>query len=391
VRKAKLFFTYVCYISLLLLWIEMASFFVAIFLQRENVFYTPAIYNSYEDYLSIRDEVLGWPSPDGLAKSDEHDSTGSRIIPAFLDSTESQNCISLYGDSHTWSDGVDNRHAWSNILSILVGCRVANYGVGGYGSDQAFLRFRMKTDDSSKIVFLNHLSENILRNVNQFRDLLYNGEGIGFKPRFIIDEKGSLTLIPLPTFSTEQYKDVVLRPAQYFSNEYFLPNGLSGASIASFPYTFSVLRALNHFHVKAKFLGEPWYHDFYKKDHPSMGLEVTTKILASFHDEAIERGKVPVITIIPTGIDVLYLLEHGVWPYQSLIDELSLYGISIFNFGEGIMSHVDNRDPCSLFRSCSGHLNQEGYEILASVAYGFLLKRQLLEKIGIQKKRNEAN
>jgi len=378
-RNARPFFFYVFAIALVLLCIETSSFFVVAFLKWKSVFYTPAIYESYEDYLSIRDEVLGWPPPELFTENDIYDSAGSRIIPAFPNPTDAQNCISLYGDSFTESAEVDNRHAWSNVLSILVRCRVANYGVSGYGSDQAFLRFEKNTDDSSGIVFLNHLSGNIMRNVNQFRDLLSRGEGIGFKPRFIIDENGSLKLIPLPTLSTEQYRDAVLSPAQYFHNEYFLPDGLSGVTVARFPYTFSVLRALSHFHVKANFRGEPWFHEFYKKDHPSNGLEVTTKILASFHEEAIERGKVPVITIIPTGKDLIYFLEHGVWTYQSLIDELSLYGISALNFGEGIMSRLNNRDPCVLFDICSRHYNEEGYEILAMVAYEHLLKRELVE------------
>ena len=376
-RKTQPIF-YVFAIALVFLCIETASFFVT-FHKGKHLFYTPEINNSYEEYLSIRDEVLGWPSSELLTDNSKYDSSGSRVIPAFPNPTDTQNCISLYGDSFTHSAEVGNKHAWSNVLSILVGCRVANYGVGGYGSDQAFLRFKKNINDSSKIVFLNHLSENILRNVNQFRDFLYNSEGIGFKPRFIIDENGSLKLIPLPTFSAEQYLDVVLRPAQYLRNEYFLPDGLTGITVARFPYTFSAFRAVNHFHVKAKFRGEPPYREFYNKDHPSNGFEVTTKILVSFHEEAIDSGKVPVITIIPMGTDLIYFMEHGVWTYQSLIDQLSDYGISVLNFGDGIMRQLNNRDPCVLFDNCSKHFNEEGYEILARVAYEHLLIRELVE------------
>jgi len=383
--KSRLLFSYIFSILLVLICIETASFFAAGFLQKKGVFYKPVIHASYEDYLLKRDPLLGWPSPADFGNDDERDLSGSRIIPAFPYNANPRSCISLYGDSFTWSAEVDHEYAWSNVLSKLVNCRVANYGVGGYGSDQAYLRFKRNTNDSSDIVFMNHLSENIMRNVNQYQEFLYPGNGLSFKPRFVLDEEGSLDLIPLPEFEASQYKDVVLHPDRYLKHEYFLPGGLSGLTVATFPYTLSVIRGFKHFHVKARLRDEAWYLEFYKKDHPSRGLEVTSAILESFYKDAVERGKVPVTTIIPTGFDLLYFAEHGVWPYQILIDELSLRGIPIFNFGEGIMGYIKNTDPCLLFDNCSGHYNEEGYKILAQVAYDYLLERQLPGKAGIQK------
>jgi len=384
-------FFYAIMILFTLICVEVVSFLATRLLQGKGVFYKPIISESYEDYLSKEDMLLGWPFPSEFGKDGEYDLNGSRIIPAFPYKTMHQNCISLYGDSFTWSSEVDHKYAWSNVLSTLVNCRVANYGVEGYGSDQAYLRFKKNTNDSSKIVFLNHLSENILRNVNQFRDLLYPDNGLGFKPRFVINEVGSLNLIPLPTFNTSKYTDVVLHPAKYFRNEYFIPGGISGVTVATFPYTISVIKSFKHFKIRARLRDEPWYLDFYKKDHPSRGLEVTSEILASFHKDAIERGKVPVVTIIPTGKDLLYFLEHSVWPYERLISELSLRGISMFNFGEKIMSHINNNDPCVLFDNCFAHYNEEGNKMIAKIAYELLLERQLLGNIGTQDKPNKSN
>ena len=388
VTGKKLFF-YAITIVIVLICTELTSFFAVRFLQARGVFYKPSVSNAYEDYLLKRDNQLGWPSPDGLRNSKNFDSSGSRIIPAFADVEKHQTCISLYGDSFTWSYEVDHEFAWSNVLSTLVNCRVANYGVGGYGSDQAYLRFRQNKHDDSSVVFLNHLSENILRNVNQFRSLLYPGKGLGFKPRFIVNEEGDPELLPLPTFDPLQYKDVVLHPSKYFENEYFLPGGSSGTSVASFPYTISIFRSFDHFHVRAKLRREPGHLEFYKKKHNSGGLGVTAAILTRFHNDAIARGKVPIITIIPTGNDLSYYSQHKVWPYQSLIDDLSNRGISVLNFGEGIMSYVGQRNPCSLFGNCSAHFNEEGYKVLAQLAYKHLAELQLLERIRIQHRPDE--
>ena len=366
----------------ILLCVEGASFLATNYLQDLGVFYKPVVSPSYDDYLSKRDDLLGWPSSKDFGRDgSQYDSSGSRIVPAFPDPSKDQSCISLYGDSFAWSAEVDDQHAWNNVLSTRIGCRVANYGVGGYGSDQAYLRYKRNSRDRSNIIFLNHHSENILRNVNQFRDLLYPGEGLGFKPRFVVDREGSLKLVPLPTFTKAQYQEVVWNPSLYLENEYFLPNGPSGITLATFPFTYSVLKAFNQFHVKAKIQGKSWYQDFYNKDHSSMGLTVTTHILTSFYKGALERGQTPVLTIIPGGKDLLYFSEHGAWPYQSLVDELSRQHIPLLNFGVGIMSHLANKDPCSLFENCHAHYNEKGYRLLATIAYDFLIGSSLIDQI----------
>ncbi len=181
-RKRKFFFFIV--VLLVLSFVETASFFTTGILQPKGFFYKPSIADAfaYAEYLSKRDKLLGWPFPELFGRGEDFDLKGSRIVPSFPDELEAQNCISLYGDSFTWSAEVDNEHAWGNILSSRVNCRVDNYGVGGYGSDQALIRFKQNISDDSSIVFINHLSENILRNVNQFRDLLSSEMGFGFKP-----------------------------------------------------------------------------------------------------------------------------------------------------------------------------------------------------------------
>jgi hypothetical protein len=97
----------------------------------------------------------------------EHcDKIGSRYVPEFPDPDKYQACVSLYGDSFTWGDEVDDVHAWGNVLSKLLHCRVSNFGVGGYGTDQAYMRFHYNKNDKPKLVILGFYTENIQRNVS---------------------------------------------------------------------------------------------------------------------------------------------------------------------------------------------------------------------------------
>ena len=81
--------------------------------------------------------AAGWPTIDAL-KTEHYDALCSRPSPAFP--KPGNECITLYGDSFTYGEEVDHEDAWSNRLAERIGCHVGNYGVGGYGSDQALLR-----------------------------------------------------------------------------------------------------------------------------------------------------------------------------------------------------------------------------------------------------------
>ena len=257
-------------------------------LAGKSVVYVPRMAEGYAVYLETRDPVLGWP-PVGLGADDERDAAGARRTPAFPDPARSPGCVALYGDSFTWSSEVESTYAWGNVLSTLLGCRVLNFGVGGYGTDQAFLRFREHGADRSPIVVLAHQPENILRNVNRYRPLLYPVT-LRFKPRFRLDGDGGIELVEAPLIPVEQYGAFVRRPEDFLDDEYFLPGGPAGVRHARFPFTWTAIQAVGHFHVRSALAGTPWYAEFYEPDHPSQGLAVTAGILDRFAEVAAGRG-----------------------------------------------------------------------------------------------------
>jgi hypothetical protein len=367
---------------------EGASYLVAKFILPTSVIFQPSYFAEdkakleviYKDYLEFRNPITGWPS-----KEDEEsgrDASGSRINPNFSYNEGADNCISIYGDSYTWSSEVTRKYAWSTVLSELLNCRVGSFGVGGYGSDQAYLRYLNNTDDKAPVVFLNHLSENIMRNVTQFRALT-NGYNttfppLGFKPRFILDENSLLQLIDLPTFSAKDYPDMLSNPGDYLAHEYFLPGGDTGLVTLGFPYSWTLVKAAGHFHIQAWLADKPWFMDFYEPNHPANGLDITTNTLLLFQKQAVDRGQIPVITVIPTGLDLVYYNKFGVWPYQNLLDRLTENEVDIFNFGNSIIERLGDNDPCMLFDNCNAHYNEQGYRYIAEIAFEELTARGLI-------------
>ena len=50
-------------------------------------------------------------------------------------------CGSAFGDSFTYGDEVGGNEAWAFLLSQKLGCEIENFGVNGYGLDQAYLKY----------------------------------------------------------------------------------------------------------------------------------------------------------------------------------------------------------------------------------------------------------
>ena len=105
--------------------------------------------------------------------------------------------VSSYGNSFTECTGPDEE-TWQSHLGKNLQTGVLNFGVGGYGTDQALLKFRkMYPLFPTKIVILGYMTENINRIVNVSRTALsiqrqkgirFDKEPIfqGTKPRFIL-------------------------------------------------------------------------------------------------------------------------------------------------------------------------------------------------------------
>ena len=348
-----------------------------VYLRKQAVVFEPAHAADYERYLAQRDPVLGWPSS---APDSQRDHWGARVSLAFPDRDAHPPLVSVYGDSFTWSSEVDHQSAWPEVLSGLIQARVDNFGVGGYGSDQALLRYETNRNERSQIVMLVHLTENILRNVNQYRDLLYHGSGCAFKPRFLVLSDGQLEMVPPPTFTTEQYTSFVRTPEDFLRHEAFAPGQPEGPIRASFPFSLTIARSFTHFHVVAKLRGQPWHASFYAPDHHAGGLAVTAGIMQRFQRAAIERGQHPVVAILPTGRDLEYHKRTGEWVYDSLVSELDERQIPVLDFGPKLREEMGQRRLDEFFGSISAHPNEEGYELIAKVVYEYLMAHNLTTK-----------
>lgn len=341
-------------------------------LRERGLFYEEQDASGLAGYLAARDPALGWPRSIDWGDG-QYDALHSRLVPASPDVTVKP-CLSIYGDSFAWSDEADAEHAWGNVLAQRAHCRVNNFGVGGYGTDQAYLRYVQHKDDKAPVVLLTHLSENVLRNVNRFRNLLSPVTRYGLKPRFIVDASGELALVPLFTPTSEaDFLDMVRSPGRRLPHEYFAPGGPSGVSALSFPYTLSLARTLGSYKVRASFAGVPPHAAFYEPGHPADGLRVSAGIARAFQREALSRGAAPYVIFIPLPSDFDHRKKTGRWPYTTLVDELARTGVPHLDAGERLLAGLAGKSPCTLYSRCSGgHFTDDGYRIFGELVNDYL-------------------
>ena len=329
------------------------------------------ITETYEGYMARHNRRLGWNS-----LRENVDAEGSRPIPAFYDPKRTTSCVSLYGDSFIEGFGVADELAWSNVLSGLLNCRVANYGVSGYGTDQAYLRFLDNHKDQAHVVILGFLSENLMRNVNQLRNLISSSTACSLKPRFVVNDQGQLTLVPIPPLTKKEYDDLKRTPELILTHEFFLPGGLSGYQKMAFPYTWGLIKLFPILY-KNLVLHRPTYYDFYQPGHPSQAVEVTVGIMEEFSRDARKRGKQPLVLIIPTHFDVAHYRKVGKWVYQPLIDILVKKRLAFIDVGPKFVQYVGNANVETLYSpKTQNHLNERGNWLLAQTVYDYLIQNK---------------
>ena len=326
------------------------------------------------------DNELGWPSP-REAVSPPRDRTGAKQNPDFPQAEHA--CMSAYGDSFVWGDDVPLNEGWVEQLSRKLGCRVANYGVGGYGTDQAYVRFTRMTNDDAPVALLGIFPENAMRNVNQFRAL------IGFKPtpralkgRFVLDGAGRLQWIHRPRIDESGYVRLLRDPASVVPHEYLLPDTRDGPVTLRFPYLLTVIRLALMPRLWVRITGSPSWADFYHPDHPSGALQLTAAIAETFAHEAERRGKRGLVVMLPGAASFRTRAKYGEPEYQPLLAALAARHVDVFDPATRLLAALGQRSYCELYAvptECAGHFGVFGGGLVADVMLTELRRRGLVK------------
>ena len=152
------------------------------------------------------DDLMGWTnapnkrSANGLYYSSLEGIRAPHEGVSFSKSTKKTR-IALVGDSFTFGEDVTYEQSWGNLLEKALGpdYEVLNFGVGGYGVDQAYLRYEKDVRQwKPKIVIFSLISDDVERSMRLYEVLNPGWLDFPFsKPRFILRD-GNLKKINVP-------------------------------------------------------------------------------------------------------------------------------------------------------------------------------------------------
>lgn len=252
----------------------------------------------------VGDPLLGWvPASSRESRNGLYFSSveGLRSIrPGIKLRAESSECaIALVGDSNTFGEVVRFEDTWAHQLQLSLDskCRVLNFGVGGYGIDQMYLRYRRDVQSwNPQLVILAFINDDLMRTMSAYGFLMFPlGVEPWVKPRFTVSENGRLNVINAPLVSP---RDVFAAP-----------------SISDLPY-------VQH---DAKFQREQWdfdawrlaYHSYIfrlmislfplqEKERPEVSIAETTSVnaglLRAFMEEAAAHRTRTMIVFLPDDL-----------------------------------------------------------------------------------------
>ncbi|MGH1364744.1 MAG: SGNH/GDSL hydrolase family protein [Calditrichia bacterium] len=320
--------------------------------------------NSGESYV-IPDSLLGWtikPSGyNGLYHANEQGIRGT--IEYQKEPPDEKKRISTFGDSFTHCDDVRDDETWQHFLqqsdSTL---EVLNFGVGGYGLDQAHLRYLKKRKNfQSDIVFIGYMTDDIFRHENIFRPFVTAQTGLPLgKPRFVF-QKDSLMHVANPFPNPASYERLLRNPQKILARagEYDHYYQLSQKSGRLDFLAFVRLIKICVEKVESRLKPLHTRKGIYREESTSLAL--TNAILHQFYESVKEDGAKPHILFFPNLRDVKEFRKSGERSYQTMLDYCDRHQLSYIDLLDAFVNIESDDELESFFNN---HYSAKGNRLV---------------------------
>jgi hypothetical protein len=307
------------------------------------LFYYPDLYqNITDEFLATENAAppLGWLKDKGVF----HDQL----------TLQGRACGAAFGDSFTVAEDVEAAEAWPYLLSKTLGCSVNNFSVGGYGLDQAYLRYlSVGHSDHFVLIGLNPL---MLKRDGAASYTFFGGQRDHNLPQIDISKPlfarfgDSLSLTPMPAAPVTREA-----LAAYSENDFYKPFWTP----LQFPFSLSVAHAVYKRIVMPRMNG----NIFSGRAYWDPVLKVSYRLLAAMDLAAEKRGARLVIVMIPRPKDAVS--KHS--PYESAIADIKSAAKNACFIDLHPALHVwTKRAGADMTHSARGHYNAEGNKVIAA-------------------------
>lgn len=291
--------------------------------------------------------------------------------------------IAAFGDSYTFGSAASDEECWAEMISSSdKRVEVLNFGVGGYGLDQAFLRYQREgVLFNPHVVFICYMTENLARHVNVFRPFYSHFQTLPVsKPRFIV-EADTLRLLDNPLPTSKDYEQLLEHEGESLAmlgqHDYFYQRSPRPTRLDIFGSVR--LAKLIRQGIHRRYSINSLYKDGYYNS-SSEAFEVTVKLLEEFYERVRRDGSIPIVVIFPYKKDIdRYQISRTKW-YQPLLDHLRPGDLRLVDLIEAFHRSARSHEVSLFFDSGgTGHYSALGYEIVAKHLLRYLREERLLD------------
>jgi hypothetical protein len=324
-------------------------------------------YRQSSQALFTDDASLGWkPRPGAHNELYAYNAAGLRArtideVPAPPVAGSDPVRVAVFGDSFAHGSEVGFDESWSTRVQQALQrpdrpVEVLNFGVPGYGMDQAFLRWQHEGRGASPDVVVFGLQiENAGRNLNLLR-VLYDSADLPFaKPRFVeVGDRLDVVNVPVPP--PEQVVEIL-------------------RTLDDWP-----LIGYERYYEAAKYRDRPWRHSRLvgmieglasggprtqsEAELPEEQRRLALRIIDGFARSVRETGARFVIVHFPRRMDLEAARKDGRLPNVDFLNAVS--GIApLVRIDQVLLARAGDGDLTPLF-SPGGHYSPDGYALLAA-------------------------
>ncbi|NTV29864.1 MAG: SGNH/GDSL hydrolase family protein [Candidatus Omnitrophica bacterium] len=277
-----------------------------------------------------------------------------------------------FGDSFVYCDEVSNKMTWETFLNQTGNVEVLNFGVPGYGLDQAYLWYlREGRKYETDFVLIGFFTEDINRHVNTFRYFYSPYVWCYSKPRFYL-EKGELRLqdsyFKKPEEMLKLITDTRRTLYELGQRDFYFRSRYYSAGLLDFLPSVRLFKVLSSVYLEQ--CGSALTTDG-RFNTGSEAYLVTEKLFDAFGQAVQQTGARPVILLFPDKEDFLRLRSGKPKRYQPLLDDWKKKGYAYID----LMDAFDKYCPgCDLKQLMSNHFSPHGNMIISKYMVEYFMR-----------------
>jgi len=335
------------------------------------------IMESTPQHLLQFDAFLGWRYRAGYKDPrNEMNQQGLRSTRAYAP-TPSPGVlrIAAFGDSFVYGNEVANAESWPFLIEeMFPRLEVLNYGVGGYGTDQAYLRFLMEGAAlAPDIVLIGFAPVDLARTVNVYRRFLSNLELPLIKPRFVLDRDGRLSLLSNPITQVTDYGKYLEDPRgvielgrdDYWYESVVYENPLYDLSATVRVLTTLWVRVRRRYLDGERLLEGDGVVQAVKFKSESPAFRIQTMLFEKFKADALALRAVPIVVILPDGESVTHARLGRQKIFDPLLEHLRKSAVAYIDLSDAFAAEAKTTPQGRWFMP-GGHYSGAGNKMIAA-------------------------